>query len=57
MPQDNRPSPSNKLLPQAAPIEVRAEKKSVGTTTVEARIWAAANQITRDADEPFEEEQ
>jgi hypothetical protein len=57
MSQDNKSGPPNKQQPQAEPMEARAEKKSVGTKSAEAQIWAAANQLTRDADEPFEEEQ
>ena len=57
MPQDNRSSNLGEQNQQAEPIEARAEKKNVGTKSAEARIWAAANQITRDTEEPFKEEQ
>lgn len=57
MPLGDKSSNMDEHKQQAEPIEARAEKKSVGTKSEEARIWAAANQITRDTEEPFEEEQ
>jgi hypothetical protein len=57
MSQDNKSGYPDQQKHPAEPIEARAEKKRGGTKAVEAQIWAAANQLTRDADEPFEEEQ
>lgn len=56
MAQDNKFSHTDKPQ-QADPLEASQGKNDVGTKSAEARIWAAANKLIRNASEPFEEEQ
>jgi hypothetical protein len=55
MSQDSKSSHAEKQQ-QAEPIEAGHGENGSGSKTAEARIWAAANKLIRDANEPFEEE-
>ena len=57
MPQDNKSSHRDKQKQHVAPVEPGQKEKGVGTKTAEARIWAAANQLTRNAQEQSGEKQ
>jgi hypothetical protein len=57
MPQGDKSTHTGKQNRPAAHIEASVEDEGVDTKSAEARIWATANKITRDANEPFEEEQ
>ena len=56
MPQDNKSSHTDKQQP-AEPLEAGQNEMDAGTKTSEARIWATANKLIRDANDPFEKEQ
>jgi hypothetical protein len=57
MSQVNESSQTDKQNRQAEPAETGQEEGSVGTKSAEARIWAAANKLTRDGKEPLRENQ
>jgi hypothetical protein len=54
MPQDNKSSHTDKPQRLAEPIETGQGEKG-GGESAEARIWAAANKLTLDDNEPFSE--
>ena len=57
MPQDNKSSrPDNQKRP-AEPIESNQEEMNAGTKSAEARIWAAANKLASDTEDPSREKQ
>ena len=57
MSQDNKSSNTGEQKQQAEPAEAGQEEGSVGTKSAEARIWAAANKLTRDGKEQLPEKQ
>jgi len=57
MPQDNNSGPPDKHERKAEPIKAGPEEKGVGTKSAETRIWAAANKLTCDGEELFQEKQ
>jgi len=57
MSQDNKSSYTDERNQQAEPTEAGQDEKGVVTKSAEARIWAAANKLIRDAIDPFEKEQ
>ena len=57
MSQDNKSRSPDELQRQAEPAETGHEEGSATTKSAEARIWAAATKLIRDANEPFEKEQ
>ena len=57
MSQDNKSSNTDEQKQQAEPAKAGQEEGSVGTKSAEARIWAAANKLTRDGKEQFPEKQ
>jgi hypothetical protein len=54
MPQDNKSNHTDKSQRPAEPIETGQDEKG-GGESAEARIWAAANKLTLDDNEPFSE--
>ena len=57
MSQDNKTSNTDEQKQQMEPAEAGQEEGSVGTKSAEARIWAAANKLTRDGKEQLPEKQ
>jgi hypothetical protein len=57
MSQDNKSSNTGEQKQQAEPAEASQAEESVGTKSAEARIWAAANKLTRDGKRPLRENQ
>ena len=55
MSQDNKSSNTDEQKQQAEPAEAGQEEGSVGTKSAEARIWAAAINLTRDGKLRFPE--
>jgi len=56
MPQNSKSSHTDKRNRRAEQNEAGREEKGVGTKASEARVWAAANKLARDADEQFRED-
>jgi hypothetical protein len=57
MSQANKTSNTDEQKQQMEPAEAGQEEGSVGTKSAEARIWAAANKLTRDGKEQLPEKQ
>ena len=57
MSQDNKTSSTDEQKQQMELAEAGQEEGSVGTKSAEARIWAAANKLTRDGKEQLPEKQ
>ena len=57
MPQDNKSSNTGEQKQQAEPAKASKAEESAGTKSEEARIWAAANKLTRDGKEQLPEKQ
>jgi hypothetical protein len=57
MSQDNKTSNTDEQKQQMELAEAGQEEGSVGTKSAEARIWAAANKLTRDGKEQLPEKQ
>jgi len=52
MSQDNKPAGPDEQQRQVEPTETGQDEGSVCTRLAEARIWAAANKLARDGEEP-----
>ena len=57
MSQDNESNNLDEQKRQAEPAEAGPEEKDSGTKSAEARIWAAANKLTSEGEEPSQEQQ
>jgi hypothetical protein len=55
--QGDKSSHTDKQKRRAEPIELGFEEKGVDTKSAEARIWDAANKLTRADEEQFREQQ
>jgi len=57
MSQVNESSHRDKQKQHVEPVETGQEEGIIGTKSAEARIWAAANKLTRDGEGSFQENQ